>query len=126
MSIIASIFRSGRLRQFVFTTLRAGTVLICLLVAADRTVVGDEVTEKEEHFEKSVRPLLVQKCYKCHSGNNRKGGLRLDSLQAALKGGESGPAVIISKPEDSLLLQAVRQENGLEMPPEGKLDQSQM
>ena len=126
MSIIASLFRSGRLRKFVFTTLRAGTVLICLLVAADRTVVGDEVTEKEEHFEKSVRPLLVQKCYKCHSGNNRKGGLRLDSLQAALKGGESGPAVIISKPDDSLLLQAVRQENGLEMPPEGKLDQSQI
>ena len=68
MSIIASLFRSGRLRKFVFTTLRAGTVLICLLVAADRTVVGDEVTEKEDHFEKSVRPLLVQKCYKCHSG----------------------------------------------------------
>lgn len=126
MSITASIFRPGRLRRFVFTTLRAGAVLICLLVAADRIVVGDEVTEKEEHFEKSVRPLLIQKCYKCHAGNNRKGGLRLDSLQAALKGGESGPAVIISKPEDSLLLQAVRQENGLEMPPEGKLDQSQI
>ncbi|MBL98895.1 MAG: hypothetical protein CMM06_04295 [Rhodopirellula sp.] len=72
MSTTVSIFRTGGLRRIGFTTLRGGAVLVFLLVAADRTVVGEEVTEKGEHFEKSVRPLLVQKCYKCHAGRDHR------------------------------------------------------
>ncbi|MFM7830893.1 MAG: c-type cytochrome domain-containing protein, partial [Planctomycetaceae bacterium] len=80
----------------------------------------------DQHFEKSVRPLLIERCHKCHAGSEAKGGLRLDSREAALQGGETGAAVVAGKPEQSLLLQAVRHENGLEMPPDGKLTAAQI
>lgn len=77
--------------------------------------------EHEEFFESKVRPLLVERCQKCHGITMAKGGLRLDSRAALLRGGESGPALVPGNPQGSLLLQAVRHENGLEMPPDGKL-----
>ncbi|MBC7965089.1 MAG: PSD1 domain-containing protein [Fuerstia sp.] len=55
-----------------------------------------------------------------------KGGLRLDSLEGIQKGGETGPAIVAGKPDESLLLGAVRHENGLEMPPDGKLSDTQI
>ncbi len=71
-------------------------------------------------FEQQVRPLLVEHCWKCHSGAEPKGGLRLDYQGGILLGGDSGPAVSVDTPQDSLLLQAVNYD-GLEMPPRGKL-----
>ncbi|HEX4143387.1 MAG TPA: c-type cytochrome domain-containing protein [Pirellulales bacterium] len=86
----------------------------------------DSVDEAERFFESRIRPLLVQRCYKCHSEKASKGGLRLDSREAVLKGGESGAAVVVERPDESLLLEAVRQQNGLAMPPEGKLNEVQI
>jgi cytochrome c553 len=74
-----------------------------------------------EHFEKVIRPLLVEKCVGCHGEKKQKGDLRLDSLAAMLKGGESGPAVVPGKPEQSLLVTAVRHNESLKMPPKEKL-----
>ena len=71
-------------------------------------------------FEKSVRPLLVAKCLKCHGEQKQEGNLRLDSREALLRGGESGPAVTAGNPRASLLIEAVRYD-GLEMPPSGRL-----
>ncbi|HKI19531.1 MAG TPA: c-type cytochrome domain-containing protein, partial [Isosphaeraceae bacterium] len=62
---------------------------------------------RDQFFEQNVRPLLAENCYSCHGDKKQKGGLRLDSLQAILKGGESGPAVVPAKPEDSLLVEAI-------------------
>ena len=76
---------------------------------------------REQFFEQNVRPLLAENCYSCHGDKKQKGGLRLDSLEAILKGGESGPAVVPGKPEESLIVEAINYE-GLEMPPTGKLD----
>ena len=75
-----------------------------------------------EHFEKQIRPVLVSKCIKCHGPTKQKAKLRLDSREAMLKGGESGPAIVPGKPADSLLLEALQYE-GLEMPPNGQLNQ---
>ena len=75
----------------------------------------------EDHFEQKVRPLLLAKCQKCHGAKVAKAGLRLDSREAILKGGETGPAAIVGEPEKSLMIHAIRHENGLEMPPDGKL-----
>jgi hypothetical protein len=75
---------------------------------------------REQFFEQNVRPLLAQNCYSCHSDKKQKGGLRLDSLAAILKGGETGPAVVPGKPDESLLVDAINYE-GPEMPPNGKL-----
>jgi hypothetical protein len=81
-----------------------------------------------EFFETHVRPVLADHCYKCHSttAHKVKGKLRVDSLEALLKGGESGPAVVPGKPEKSLLIKAVNHDPAadLEMPPKEKLTDS--
>jgi hypothetical protein len=81
-----------------------------------------------EFFEKRIRPVLAENCYKCHSAQSEKlkGKLRLDSREAILKGGETGPALVPGEPEKSLLIKAIRYlDEDLQMPPKTKLaDQS--
>jgi hypothetical protein len=72
-------------------------------------------------FEKEVQPILQARCHKCHGEGKVKGGLRLTSRENVLKGGDTGPAVTPEKPDDSLLLKAIHYQDGLEMPPTGKL-----
>src|SRR6185369_11092161 len=68
------------------------------------------------------KPLLDSRCISCHGLDKVKGGLRLDSRAAVLKGGENGPALVPGKPADSLLLQAVmHSKKDLEMPPKERL-----
>lgn len=83
--------------------------------------------EQLEFFEKSIRPLLVEHCYSCHSGQAKRleGGLRLDSRALILKGGDSGSSIQLKMPHDSLLLEAVRYES-YEMPPDTRLKQAQI
>jgi mono/diheme cytochrome c family protein len=74
-------------------------------------------------FEKDVLPLLQQHCLKCHGADDKvKGGLNLTNRQSILDGGDSGPAVDLKKPADSLLLKAVHYtDESYKMPPKGKL-----
>src|SRR5262245_26465746 len=77
-----------------------------------------------EFFEKRVRPVLVEHCYACHSGQAKepKSGLRLDSRTAALKGGARGPAIVAGDVSKSRLLHAISYTDvDLSMPPRGKL-----
>src|SRR5207244_250573 len=78
-------------------------------------------------FEARIRPLLTDRCHKCHSAaaDKIKGGLRLDSRQAILKGGDSGPAVVPADPAKSRLLMAVRPVGDLKMAPDGTLSGAQ-
>jgi hypothetical protein len=78
--------------------------------------------DQAEFFEKKIRPVLVEHCYECHSGQSEKlkANLLLDHRDGLRKGGESGPAVVPGDPDSSLLVQALRFEN-FEMPPKGKL-----
>jgi mono/diheme cytochrome c family protein len=69
-----------------------------------------------DFFESKIRPLLVESCFDCHA-EDEKGGLRLDSREAMLKGGDSGPAIVAGDPERSLLIRAVRHEQGLSKMP---------
>jgi hypothetical protein len=75
---------------------------------------------RDRFFEQNVRPVLVESCFSCHSSSGQKGGLRLDSLEAILRGGDSGPALVPGKPAESLLVEAINYD-GPEMPPAGKL-----
>lgn len=81
--------------------------------------------EQAEFFESKIRPVLVTHCYECHSADSKavKGGLRLDLQDTTLTGGDSGPAVIPGKPDESRLLSALRYEE-FEMPPKGRLPDS--
>ena len=81
--------------------------------------------EETEFFEKKVRPVLVERCYECHSASARKvkGSLLLDSREGILKGGDSGPALVSGHPEKSLIIKAVRyNDEDLQMPPKHRLD----
>src|ERR1700734_3297695 len=65
-----------------------------------------------QFFEQKVRPLLIERCYDCHSeGKKVKGGLRLDVREGWQKGRDTGPALDPGKPEESLLIEAVHYEN---------------
>jgi hypothetical protein len=79
--------------------------------------------EAAEHFEKKIRPVLIEHCYKCHADQGKvRGGLRLDSREALRKGGDTGPALVPGKPEQSLLLKALRYgDDAPHMPPKSKL-----
>ncbi|HUG69600.1 MAG TPA: PSD1 and planctomycete cytochrome C domain-containing protein [Pirellulaceae bacterium] len=81
--------------------------------------------DENDFFEKKIRPVLVERCFKCHSeqAESVKGGLLLDSRDASHRGGDSGAAVVPGDVEASLLLSAVRYES-FEMPPDGKLPES--
>lgn len=97
-----------------------GLSAMLAMLAAMPAVADEEL----EFFEKKIRPVLVERCYKCHSiqSENPKGGLRLDSRAGMLEGGDSGPAVLPGKAEESLLIQAVTWSGVVsEMPPDNKL-----
>ena len=72
-------------------------------------------------FEKKVRPVLAQHCLSCHGPEKQKSGLRLDSISALLAGGESGPAIVRGKPDESLICQVIEKGEPYAMPPKGKL-----
>ena len=77
-----------------------------------------------DFFEKKIRPVLVERCYKCHSPQaaKPKGGLRLDRRTSVFDGGESGAAVVPGKPDESLLIKALAWSGVVsEMPPDKKL-----
>ncbi len=82
-----------------------------------------------EFFEKKIRPVLVEHCAACHSADaatkkKLKGGLLLDSREGWLAGGDSGPVVVPGKPAESLLVQTLKYDGDVKMPPKGKLPAS--
>jgi hypothetical protein len=103
---------------------RWAPIVLVLLFLLDQefSAAGSTADDSPEtFFELKVRPVLSRTCVKCHGAQKASGGLRLDSREAMLKGGERGPAVSPGDPTKSLLIQAIRHEDeSLEMPP-GKL-----
>ena len=101
--------------------------LVSIFAAFLGSVAGAEPgSENLEFFEKKVRPLLADRCYKCHSSASEKlkGGLMLDSREAVMKGGESGLVVVPGHPEQSKLIEAISYQNpDLQMPPKGRLSE---
>ena len=94
---------------------------VCLARLAVAAETAPEPTKAGlEFFEKNVRPILAEHCYKCHSitESASKGGLILDSRDGMYKGGDQGPAVVPGNTAKSLLLQAINYtDNELQMPP---------
>ena len=93
-----------------------------LLLVLFRPTLAEEPGPAEiELFEKKVRPLLVQHCQKCHGETKQEAGLRVDTSAALRKGGDSGPSIDTEKLEESLLIEVVRYEGDIRMPPKGRL-----
>ena len=104
--------------SIAFTTLPRGREFVMAPPAA----AGVESAEKVAFFESKIRPLLVERCIECHGEKKQKGGLRLDSRAAWQAGGDTGKAILAGKPEESLLIKAVRYaDKDLQMPPKKAL-----
>jgi hypothetical protein len=102
---------------------------IAVLVGSVIAVVAPDThaAEPDDYFATRVWPLLDSRCVQCHGPKKQKGALRLDSREAALHGGDSGPALVPGKPKESLLLRLVRHaEKDLEMPPKEKLAEAEI
>ena len=83
--------------------------------------------EQLRQFETHVRPILDEHCLKCHGSTKQWANLRLDSRDAILKGGDSGPAAVAGEPDESLLIRAVRHDDeNLNMPQDDKLTDAQI
>ncbi len=101
---------------------RSATILLLTAIAtATPATAADPRSEALAHFEKKIRPLLIEHCQKCHGSKKQEGGLRLDSRASILLGGDSGPAVIPGKTDKGSLLAAVQHVGKIQMPPAGKL-----
>src|SRR3954451_22223062 len=110
------------------TTLR--TLLIAtLLISAARISGAADGGAGLEFFEAKVRPILAERCYRCHSveAGKAKGQLQLDTRGGMLKGGETGPALVPAKPDESLFVKAIRYtDERLQMPPKEPLSKDQV
>lgn len=92
---------------------------VLILVGAESSVVcADEVKAASADglsFETDIKPLLQTKCIRCHGAETKKADLDLQTIAGLFKGGESGPAIVRGKPNESLLFEKIH--NG-EMPPD--------
>jgi hypothetical protein len=97
--------------------------------AVNRPAVAESTPEGIDFFERKIRPVLVERCYKCHSAGSEKvkGGLLVDSREALLQGGDGGPALVPGEPDKSRLIKAIRYaDDDLQMPPKEKLPMAQV
>jgi hypothetical protein len=99
---------------------------VCLILAAAGSTVNGQQRKDVEYFEKHVRPVLAGNCYPCHgpAAKTAFGNFRMASRETVLRGGDTGPAVVPGRPEDSLLIKAIRHDGAIKMPPSGRLKQA--
>src|SRR6185503_11078211 len=101
----------------------AGTALLALALSARSQ---DAAADREglDFFEKSIRPVLIDRCYSCHSAKSEKikGNLVVDTREGLLKGGDGGPSIVPGDVEKSPLIKALRwSDEDLRMPPKKRL-----
>jgi hypothetical protein len=112
-----------------FRSVRAGSLLLLVMACLGTEVparAGSENPDAAEFFEKEIRPLLAEKCQKCHGQGKPRAGLSLTGREAILSGGDSGPAAVPGKPEESRIIEVVEQRGDLKMPPKEILSQAEV
>lgn len=118
-----------RLSEFVASldcTLRRKYILLIIVIAMIGSPLFPVAAQDDAHFfETHVRPVLVEKCLGCHGDQKQSAGLRLDSREAMLKGGDSGAALIPGDVSGSHMIQAIRYDGDLQMPPKKELPEAE-
>jgi hypothetical protein len=104
---------------------RIAILLATFITSAASTARGDDhAADARAFFEAKVRPVLVDRCYSCHSDRlaRPKGDLRLDTKAGVLKGGANGPVIVPGRPDDSPLIERIAAEDDeSRMPPKQPL-----
>jgi hypothetical protein len=110
-------------RAWLFRPRAAGAALLIALLVAATSAAADLPAADAVFFTDHVLPVLRERCFDCHSHEGEiNGGLALDVKDGWRQGGKSGPAIVPGKPEESLLVMAVRHAKPeYEMPPDGKI-----
>jgi hypothetical protein len=108
----------------VWTLVAAATVMSLAIInaaqaPADRANATSSTAQSVEFFETRIRPLLAANCFACHS-ESAMAGLRVDSREGMLKGGETGAAIVPGKPEESTLIKAIQHADGYPKMPRGR------
>ncbi len=111
-------------------------ILFCIVFVGGSVFAEDNIdfpkatAQDIEYFEKKIRPLLVKRCYSCHSSDAKTvhGGLKVDSAQALFAGGDSGISIVPGKPKESLLIASISYDSDADyqMPPKGKLPDNEI
>src|SRR3954469_2624228 len=97
--------------------------------AVEAAPAGDTPAAQAQFFEREIRPLLVNRCYECHSAGAKKvkGGLLLDSREGVMRGGDSGAVIVPGDVERSPLIRAIRYVDAdLQMPPKQRLSKREV
>jgi mono/diheme cytochrome c family protein len=96
---------------------------VFLLVVASSCFAADAAADRRaaEFFETRVRPVLAESCVSCHGPDKQRGGLRLDSRAALLKGADSGSVLVAGEPDKSAIVRVVRYADKIKMPPKTRL-----
>ena len=116
-------------RALLDTTIRVGLPLalgavLVLAAGVAAPARGQEVPPEDlDHFESKIRPVLAERCYQCHGGDPERifGGLVLVDAAGVRAGGDSGAVVVPGSPDDSLLIDVIRYDGPIRMPPDGRL-----
>lgn len=98
---------------FVATSLNA-------ILAVNQTSADDVASNRAVDYQRDIKPLLAKSCTACHGALKQESGLRLDTRNAAVKGGDTGAVISVGKANESALIERVTAEGDERMPPEGE------
>ena len=125
--LVAMLMGAAGIALALFGTMRGLTADEAKPAAGEAAKTPEFPVEAVAYFESKVLPLLQARCFECHGPDVKeaKGGLRLDSRTAVLKGGDNGAAVVPGKPDESVLIDAILYK-GFEMPPRSRLPEGEV
>ncbi len=94
---------------------------VSALGATPAVPAGAITPEQEQFFEQRIRPILADHCYNCHGPKRERAGLRLDAKALVDRGSDSGPIIVPGDADHSRLIEVIRYEGDVKMPPKTKL-----
>ena len=101
-------------------------LVLLLTTVTSSPVLADDGADQRDFLQQKLLPLLQARCLECHGGREEiKGGLLITGRDTLLRGGDSGPSIVPGRPDESLLVEAIRYES-LEMPPRSKMPEAEI
>lgn len=122
----------ARLRDHLFSFVKqspAGLLIAVVVLSVSQLSAAEKQPNEQQiqFFEAKIRPLLIKHCYDCHGADEQESGLRVDTFKGIAQGGKAGSLLVPGKPEQSLLITAVKyQASDLQMPPDEKLSKQEI